>query len=149
MYMSEILPAFEPRAPLHRCPEKVPFRLTPNMQHFITPTGVEGLLTSGVMAIARSLSLPEYDLESSLSLFLRDEVSLWYALHAQKATDHPKAVYDNVDGWVRRTAELAYTGENPDRSDMTPINAVIIGFIAQATNTQFLAQTPEMFMPYF
>jgi transformation/transcription domain-associated protein len=44
------------------------------MQHFITPAGIEGLLTSGVMAMARSLSNPEFDLESSLSLFLRDEV---------------------------------------------------------------------------
>lgn len=101
MYMSEILPsksslfmegagralhwsfstdpclryiALDNTRPDHRCPEKVPFRLTPNMQHFITPAGVEGLLTSGVMAIARSLSQPEFDLESTLSLFLRDEV---------------------------------------------------------------------------
>lgn len=92
MYMSEVLPgkhslltvwtalltiviiALDGKNPTHKCPEKVPFRLTPNMQHFITPAGVEGLLTSGVMAIARSLSMPEFDLESSLSLFLRDEV---------------------------------------------------------------------------
>lgn len=168
MFMSEILPAFEPHAAFHRNPEKVPFRLTPNMQHFITPTGVEGLLTSGVMAIARSLSLPEYDLESSLTLFIRDEVSLWHAMHNTKANDRPNDVYQNVDGWVRRTAELAYTGENPDKvsrrlgpshersannsilqTDMTPINAVIIGLIARATNTQFLAQTNEAFLPYF
>jgi hypothetical protein len=67
--------AFDATAPIHRCNEKVPFRLTPNMQHFITPTGIEGLLTSSVIAMARSLSMPEFDLESCLSLFLRDEVS--------------------------------------------------------------------------
>ncbi len=70
-----IVTAFDPVQPLHKSQEPVPFRLTPNMQHFITPTGVEGLLTSAVMAMARSLTLPEFDLESCLSLFLRDEVS--------------------------------------------------------------------------
>lgn len=93
MYMSEVLPckstdgsmirndadvssiAFDAAAPIHRCNEKVPFRLTPNMQHFITPTGIEGILTSSVIAMARSLSMPEFDLESCLTLFLRDEVS--------------------------------------------------------------------------
>lgn len=45
------------------------------MQHFITPTGIEGILTSSVIAMARSLSMPEFDLESCLTLFLRDEVS--------------------------------------------------------------------------
>lgn len=65
---------FDQHEPLHRCTEHVPFRLTPNMQHFITPTGVEGLLTSAVMAMARSLTNPEFDLPSCLTLFLRDEV---------------------------------------------------------------------------
>jgi transformation/transcription domain-associated protein len=92
MYMSEVLPckfpsprglesslnsvlAFDAVTPMHRCNEKVPFRLSPNMQHFITPTGIEGILTSSVIAMARSLSMPEFDLESCLTLFLRDEVS--------------------------------------------------------------------------
>lgn len=66
--------AFDTTRPGHRSTDPVPFRLTPNMQHFITPAGIEGLLTSGVTAMARSLSNPEFDLESSLSLFLRDEV---------------------------------------------------------------------------
>lgn len=39
--------------------EATPFRLTPNMQHFLNPIGIEGLLTSGIMAIARSLTEPE------------------------------------------------------------------------------------------
>lgn len=88
MYMSEVLPgefqsklrssaddeAFAPGQPLLISTEAVPFRLTPNMQHFITRVGVEGLLTSATTAIARSLVMPEFDLEGTLSLFLRDEV---------------------------------------------------------------------------
>lgn len=29
------------------------------MQHFVTPIGIEGLMTSGMMAIARGLTEPE------------------------------------------------------------------------------------------
>lgn len=39
--------------------ELVPFRLTPNMQHFIGPVFTEGILASGIMTIARCLSEPE------------------------------------------------------------------------------------------
>lgn len=46
-------------APIIASPDMVPFRLTPNMQHFIGPIHTEGLLVSSLMAIGRSLSEPE------------------------------------------------------------------------------------------
>jgi transformation/transcription domain-associated protein len=55
--------------------ESVPFRLTPNMQHFITRVGIEGVVTAAVTAIARSLTQPEFDLGPTLQLFVRDEVN--------------------------------------------------------------------------
>ena len=141
MYMSEVLPgmsftfeyenrltleAFAPGQPLLISTEAVPFRLTPNMQHFITRVGVEGLLTSATTAIARSLVMPEFDLEGTLSLFLRDEVShafsieqaltlqilTWHNMHSQESrpnlTTH---VLKNVDALVRRASTLAYIGD--------------------------------------
>jgi transformation/transcription domain-associated protein len=39
--------------------EAVPFRLTPNMQHFMGPVFTEGILASGIMTIARCLTEPE------------------------------------------------------------------------------------------
>jgi len=39
--------------------EAVPFRLTPNLQHFMTAVGLEGVFSSALMAIARSLVEPE------------------------------------------------------------------------------------------
>ena len=39
--------------------EAVPFRLTPNIQNFITPVGMEGVFTSSIMAVARCLTEPE------------------------------------------------------------------------------------------
>lgn len=40
-------------------PETTPFRLTPNIQDFITPAGTEGLLTASMVAIGRGLCEPE------------------------------------------------------------------------------------------
>lgn len=39
--------------------DPVPFRLTPNMQHFIGPIFTEGILATGIMSIARSLTQPD------------------------------------------------------------------------------------------
>ena len=39
--------------------EAVPFRLTPNLQQFMTAVGLEGVFSSALMAIARSLVEPE------------------------------------------------------------------------------------------
>jgi len=94
MYMSEILPGAPFTSPLEYTPgtiangtataagtpiitssEAVPFRLTPNMQHFITKTGVEGTVTAVLTALSRSLTGPEFDLSGILTIFLRDEVS--------------------------------------------------------------------------
>ena len=54
--------------------DPVPFRLTPNMQHFITRVGVEGVVSAAATAISRCLTMPEFDLAGTLSIFIRDEV---------------------------------------------------------------------------
>ena len=46
-------------APLFATTETVPFRFTPNMQHFLGPIMTEGIVTAGIVAIARSLTDPE------------------------------------------------------------------------------------------
>jgi transformation/transcription domain-associated protein len=51
--------AWNNKHPVIHNAEAVPFRFTPNMQHFVTPIGIEGLMTSGMMAIARGLTEPE------------------------------------------------------------------------------------------
>lgn len=66
--------AFAPGQPLINSSEAVPFRLTPNMQHFATRAGVEGVITGTCTAMARCLTAPEFDLSGTLSLFIRDEV---------------------------------------------------------------------------
>lgn len=92
MYMSEVLlgeltcqrhceitcadlTGFTSGQPTIASTESVPFRLTPNMQHFITRTGIEGVVVACITAIAKSLSAPEFELDGTLHLFVRDEVS--------------------------------------------------------------------------
>lgn len=52
----------------------VPFRLTPNIVHFITPIGVEGPLSASIVAVARCLRQPNYQVPAILKAILRDEM---------------------------------------------------------------------------
>ena len=59
-------------------PEPVPFRLTPNLQTLMGPLATEGIFSCSIMAIARCLTDPEFELEQQLSLFVRDEMIFWF-----------------------------------------------------------------------
>ena len=56
----------------------VPFRLTPNIAEFLTPTGVMGPLTAAMISAARCLVQPQYKLPSFLRTILRDEYISWH-----------------------------------------------------------------------
>ncbi|XP_070134948.1 transcription-associated protein 1 isoform X3 [Drosophila bipectinata] len=51
----------------------VPFRLTPNIDEFITPIGISGPLSAAIVATARCFIQPNYKLCSILQTILRDE----------------------------------------------------------------------------
>jgi transformation/transcription domain-associated protein len=70
------LTGFAHLQPLITSAESVPFRLTPNIQVMMGRAGVEGVMTAAVTAISQSLLAPGFDLAGTLSLFVRDEVSL-------------------------------------------------------------------------
>jgi transformation/transcription domain-associated protein len=57
--MTELIPSLSSQMPIFATSDVVPFRLTPNMQTFLGPICTEGILTSGILAIARSLTEPE------------------------------------------------------------------------------------------
>ena len=46
-------------APVLTTTDAVPFRFTPNIQDFIGPIMTDGIVTAGIVAIARSLTDPE------------------------------------------------------------------------------------------
>ncbi|EIW69900.1 hypothetical protein TREMEDRAFT_71446 [Tremella mesenterica DSM 1558] len=153
MYMTEILPAFANGRAIIESNESVPFRLTPNMQHFITRVGIEGIVTSAVTAIGRSLTMPEFDLSGSLSLFIRDEVLTWTSTYSKDAkTEAPitQTVYKNVDAFIRRASLMGYLGENKDKTPMaSPAVHLIVQLISQATAPLQLAQMNENFMAWY
>nr|XP_018259603.1 transformation/transcription domain-associated protein [Kwoniella dejecticola CBS 10117]OBR81761.1 transformation/transcription domain-associated protein [Kwoniella dejecticola CBS 10117] len=153
MYMTEILPAFAPGQPLIASQEQVPFRLTPNMQNFITRIGIEGVVTAACTAIARCLTQPEFDLSGTLCLFVRDELLIWHNTYMKDARqDSPliNHVYKNVDNFIRRAGTMGYIGENKDKApNASPAVHAIVTLISQATAPLNLAQMNETYMAWF
>ncbi|KAG6831589.1 hypothetical protein H0H92_009062 [Tricholoma furcatifolium] len=155
--MSELLPGVSNVMPLFATSDVVPFRFTPNMQHFVGPIFIEGILTSGILAIARSLTEPEFELEQSLALYGRDEVNAWMALRNQPwATDaaFKQSVSSNVDSIVKRAESMACKLEreqavNHGNLGTVPVVQTVTSLICSATNPIQLAKMGEMYHPWF
>ncbi|ORY29461.1 hypothetical protein BCR33DRAFT_724710 [Rhizoclosmatium globosum] len=130
--------------------ESVPFRLTPNIQHFITPMGMEGVFTSALMSIARGLTEPESDLEDYLSIFIRDELITFQSSSRKPAfQDNQLRDYVNLncDLLVKRTNALACKAEREKGVESGhPANQTILDLISQAGNPLKLAQMDATFM---
>ncbi|KAH6666821.1 hypothetical protein B0J14DRAFT_188953 [Halenospora varia] len=128
-------------------PEPVPFRLTPNLQTLMGPLATEGIFSCAIMAIARCLTEPEFELEQQLSLFVRDEMIFWYT-SSHRGTqmgenDLRTSVQTNSELIVKRTMSLA---QSPAGS--LPANQTVIDLIARAVSPMNLAQSEALFMPY-
>jgi len=108
------------------------------------------------MAIGRSLTEPEFDMDQQLSLFLRDEVLTWYNIHQRAPqVDHTfrEEVAAMVDGVVKRAEMLAckVDRENEPKSTsvaLAPVNK-ISNLISSATNPASLAQMSENYHAWF
>ncbi|KAG8711225.1 hypothetical protein FRC08_016173 [Ceratobasidium sp. 394] len=153
MYMSDLLPTWHTKHPFIHSGEPVPFRFTPNIQNFITPIGIEGLLTSGIMAIGRGLTEPAYDLEQQLSLFLRDEVFAWHTTAQNIILPHDltfrRSVQHNAETLVKK-AELIACRTPSDvngSSAQVPIQN-ITDLIVRASQEQQLAQMEITYLPW-
>ncbi|KAG6890347.1 hypothetical protein C0992_002172 [Termitomyces sp. T32_za158] len=150
--MSELLPGVSNVMPLFATNDVVPFRFTPNMQHFVGPIYIEGLITSGILAIARSLTEPEFELEQSLCLYSRDEVNSWMAMRNQAwQTDaiFRQSVSANVDGVVKRAESMACKIEREQAVTNVPVIQTVTNLISSATNPIQLAKMGEMYHPWF
>ena len=128
-------------------PEPVPFRLTPNLQTLMGPLATEGIYGCAIMAIARCLTEPEFELEQQLSLFVRDEMIFWFT--SSHKTAHMEegqlraSVQTNSDIIVKRTLSLA---QAPLGS--LPANQTVIDLIAKAVNPMYLAQCDTLWQAY-
>ncbi|CZR69557.1 related to the component Tra1 of the SAGA complex [Phialocephala subalpina] len=129
-------------------PEPVPFRLTPNLQTLMGPLATEGIYSCAIMAIARCLTEPEYELEQQLSLFVRDEMIHWFTQSHRgsgglQEGQLRETVQLNSELIVKRTLSLAQAP-----AGTLPANQTVIDLIAKAVNPMLLAQCDALFMPY-
>ncbi|KAG0146838.1 hypothetical protein CROQUDRAFT_656816 [Cronartium quercuum f. sp. fusiforme G11] len=136
--------------------EPVPFRLTPNIQTFLTRPNIEGLLTGSIMAIAQALTEHEHemDLPHRLSIFVRDEIVAWNVMRQIKlAPDDPKMmemVMKNLDNVVKRARLLACEMETKtiDPQNPQPVCQSITELINQATSLPKLFSMHPSWMPW-
>ncbi|RQM08647.1 hypothetical protein DH86_00000368 [Scytalidium sp. 3C] len=144
---SELMSCMASGKAIFHNPEPVPFRLTPNLQTLMGPLATEGIFSCSIMAIARCLTEPEFELEQQLSLFVRDEMIFWFTTSHKSGqlneTQLRETVQGNSELIVKRTLSLAQSPPGP-----LPANQTVIDLIAKAVNPMNLAQCDALWMPY-
>ncbi|KAI0092413.1 atypical/PIKK/TRRAP protein kinase [Irpex rosettiformis] len=158
--MSELLPGQNMQQPMCSTSDQVPFRLTPNMQHFIGPVFTEGILVSGIMTIARCLSEPEYEVSQQMCLHGRDEVITWHHT-ARKPYMFDIAFRSQVSLYigsiVKRIEIMACKLEREQATNnnyiqgpnATPVFHSVTSLISSATNPLYMAKMGDTFMAWF
>jgi transformation/transcription domain-associated protein len=124
--------------------EAIPFRFTPNIQHFITPVGIEGVFTASILAIAKALT-ESSEFSDYLSLFVRDELNAVLVAMKKPVMEQSvvkEAVAVNVDVLVRRAGALGGGEEGGVPSGMN-----VLDLISQAVNPLKLAQMDLNYIP--
>ncbi|KAI7824749.1 FAT domain-containing protein, partial [Gamsiella multidivaricata] len=143
VWTSDMLPVFSPQTTTFSNSEPVPFRFTPNIQHFITPTGVEGVFTSSLMSIARCLTEPEFEFDQYLGIFIRDELVSWFTAGMKPLNEQNlgERVTSTVEQVLKRTSLLSCKPEREKgRGTNIPANQTILDLISQASNPLKYAQ---------
>eukprot|EP01135_Chromosphaera_perkinsii_P011002 Nk52_evm36s2309 gene=Nk52_evmTU36s2309 len=122
---SELYPMLN-SAGLLESSERVPFRLTPVLCHFMTRFGVEGSFLSSFLAVARSLAEPDMHVQDFLNIIFKYEVVSWHASHSplqlQSSIENSQMidkVIENTDNIVGRIEGLSMEVE-PGVADAEP-----------------------------
>ncbi|CCE63283.1 hypothetical protein TPHA_0E01900 [Tetrapisispora phaffii CBS 4417] len=134
-------------APIFHNNEPVPFRLTPNIQKLIGDSGLEGVLSVNIFAISKALMEPENELNTYLTLFIRDEIISWYSNLHRPIVENPQLhemVQTNVDLIIRKVAQLSHIGSAP-----LVTTQFILDCISSAVNPRNLAKTDIVYIPWF
>ena len=132
--------------------EAVPFRLTPNLQHFMTPIGMEGLFVCSVATIADALSNPDTSLFDFLAVYVRDELMTWQSVIRKplgtKTTRLRELVQQNVKLCLHRAHALACSKEKDSQESerIEPRFQNVLDLVSQATNPLKLAQMDISFL---
>ncbi|KAK4155966.1 hypothetical protein C8A00DRAFT_13045 [Chaetomidium leptoderma] len=144
---SELISFMAANRPYFHNQEPVPFRLTPNLQTLMGPLATEGIFACSVMAIARCLTEPEFQLEHALTLFVRDEMMFWFTSshRSMNVTESQlrESVQANSEMIVKKAVSLAQAP-----AGNLPAHQTVIDLIAKAVNPMNLAMCDALWMPY-
>ncbi|KAJ3319442.1 hypothetical protein HDV06_006328 [Boothiomyces sp. JEL0866] len=159
VWQSEFYSTISSQTFLFSCNEAIPFRLTPNIQKFISPIGLEGLFSNSLVTIANALNEPDVslpfttnDLRDYLSLFVRDELLAWHASNRKPQFANVQRlrelVNQNVEQCLKRVQLLSCKVARSQAFDSTaPVNQSVLDLISNATNPLKLAQMDILFLP--
>jgi len=171
MAMSELLPGMGIPAALLNLPNQlpvfashdvVPFRFTPNLQHFIGECFTEGILVSAMMAIGYALSETQSDVGvgDQLCLFARDEMITWLQARNRSWTvdlAFRQNVQVNIDTIMKRIETMGCKIEHDQArskpSDPAPslqsVMGTIINLVGSAADPINLMKMTEIYSPWF
>ncbi|KAI9886978.1 MAG: hypothetical protein M1823_001194 [Watsoniomyces obsoletus] len=147
IWASELLPSLGGQRPVFFNAEHVPFRLTPNLQILMGPIATEGIFAGAMMALARCLTEPEYDLGAILSIFVRDEIMFWFTQNPRSnnlESQMREIVEANCDAVVKKIIAMT----QPAAEGIAPVNQSVIDLISKAARPALLAQSDILWMPY-
>ncbi|KAB8360902.1 hypothetical protein FH972_024635 [Carpinus fangiana] len=136
-----------PKGPQLHSGEAVPFRLTPNLQILLGPIAMEGIFSSAMLVIAKCLTEPEFKLEQQLSLFIRDEVNLFYTRNQRGNYVSPGTLRDVVSANCQMVVKRAIALAVPPPGNL-PANQTVLDQVSRAVNPTKLAQMDPLWMPY-
>ncbi|KAJ1517420.1 hypothetical protein HMI55_007110 [Coelomomyces lativittatus] len=128
--------------------EPVPFRLTPVLQHFLTPQGIEGPFSSNLMAISKALCMDGNNfnvVEHFLRIIVRDV--LLDKMRENHDELDKQVVLDHCTHILMRMKGMLLT---PGASEkVEPVNQPLLFLMNHATNPQHLVQMNVLWMPFF
>ncbi|CDH15648.1 probable Transcription-associated protein 1 [Zygosaccharomyces bailii ISA1307] len=136
-----------PDTPIFHNNEPVPFRLTPNIQKLLGDSALEGVFAVDIFAISRALIEHDNELNTYLTLFIRDEIISWFSNLHRPIVENPQLremVQTNVDLIIRKVAQLGHFSSTP-----AVTTQFILDCISSAVNPRNLAKTDSNYLPWF
>ncbi|KAJ2631160.1 transcription-associated protein 1, partial [Coemansia sp. RSA 1290] len=130
--------------------EAVPFRLTPNIQTFVTELGLEGIVPFAMYKVIQRFTDTEHLLRDFLDLYVRDELIHIPAVKSL-ASANPQALTEmcerNVKLIEHRTNQMVKTLSPKEDKEQSPIQP-LIQLIMQAVSPANLAKMDFVWAPW-
>ncbi|KAJ2064803.1 transcription-associated protein 1 [Coemansia sp. S146] len=149
--LSDLVPTQATPGLMHSM-EPVPFRLTPNIQAFVTELGLEGIVPFAIYKVMSRFTEVEHLLRDFLDLYVRDELISMPAVKPLAAAN-PLALVEmcerNVKLIVHRAGQLAEMLPTKDvqEKDLSPMQP-LVQLLSQAVAPSNLSKMEFSWMPW-